>query len=68
MRDRRGARRQLDEPDERHHEADADRGDADAIAIARTERDKCGRCWRYLPEVEEDGALCARCNGVVNGR
>jgi isoleucyl-tRNA synthetase len=49
-------------------ELQADRGDADAIAIARTERDKCGRCWRYLPEVEEDGALCARCDGVVNGR
>ncbi len=49
-------------------ELHADQGDADAIAIARTERDKCGRCWRYLPEVEEDGALCARCDGVVNGR
>jgi isoleucyl-tRNA synthetase len=49
-------------------ELGADRGDADAIAIARTERDKCGRCWRYLPEVNEDGALCARCDGVVNGR
>jgi isoleucyl-tRNA synthetase len=33
----------------------------------RTENDKCGRCWRYLPEVEEDGALCARCDGVLNG-
>jgi isoleucyl-tRNA synthetase len=49
-------------------ELHTDRGGADAIAIARTERDKCGRCWRYLPEVEEDGALCARCDGVVNGR
>jgi isoleucyl-tRNA synthetase len=33
----------------------------------RTERYKCGRCWRHLPEVVEDGALCARCEGVVNG-
>ena len=24
-----------------------------------------GRCWRYLPEVE-DGELCARCEDVVN--
>jgi isoleucyl-tRNA synthetase len=28
---------------------------------------KCGRCWRHLPEVREDGALCGRCEGVVNG-
>ena len=28
---------------------------------------KCGRCWRLLPEVAEDGGLCARCEGVVNG-
>jgi isoleucyl-tRNA synthetase len=26
---------------------------------------KCGRCWRLLPEVPEDGALCARCAEVV---
>ncbi len=26
---------------------------------------KCGRCWRHLPEVVEDGALCARCEDVV---
>jgi isoleucyl-tRNA synthetase len=26
---------------------------------------KCGRCWRHLPEVEEDGTLCARCEDVV---
>jgi isoleucyl-tRNA synthetase len=49
-------------------ELQADRGDEDAIAIARTEREKCGRCWRLLPEVVEDGALCARCDEVVNGR
>jgi isoleucyl-tRNA synthetase len=28
---------------------------------------KCGRCWRHLPEVSEDDALCARCDIVVNG-
>jgi len=42
-------------------------GDTDTIEVARTERLKCGRCWRHLPEVEEEGALCARCEGVVNG-
>ena len=42
-------------------------GDADGVAVTRTERDKCGRCWRHLPEVSEDGALCARCDEVVNG-
>ncbi|MBA2635727.1 MAG: class I tRNA ligase family protein, partial [Sphingomonas sp.] len=26
---------------------------------------KCGRCWRHLPEVEEDGGLCGRCAEVV---
>jgi isoleucyl-tRNA synthetase len=39
----------------------------DSVAVAKTDNDKCGRCWRYLPEVEEDGALCARCDGVLNG-
>jgi isoleucyl-tRNA synthetase len=39
----------------------------DGIAIAKTEHEKCGRCWRHLPDVDEDGALCARCEGVVNG-
>jgi isoleucyl-tRNA synthetase len=28
---------------------------------------KCGRCWRHLPEVTDDGALCDRCEAVVNG-
>jgi len=38
-----------------------------AVTVERTEREKCGRCWRHLPEVSEEGALCARCEGVVNG-
>jgi isoleucyl-tRNA synthetase len=33
---------------------------------ARTRHHKCGRCWRHLPEVTEDGALCGRCAEVVN--
>jgi isoleucyl-tRNA synthetase len=35
--------------------------------VAKTELEKCGRCWRHLPEVETDGALCDRCETVVNG-
>jgi isoleucyl-tRNA synthetase len=30
-----------------------------------TDWHKCGRCWRHLPEVPEDGGLCARCADVV---
>jgi isoleucyl-tRNA synthetase len=37
------------------------------LAVAKSENHKCGRCWRYLPEVVEDGDLCNRCDGVVNG-
>jgi isoleucyl-tRNA synthetase len=35
------------------------------VKIARTANHKCGRCWRHLPEVEDDGDLCARCAEVV---
>jgi isoleucyl-tRNA synthetase len=38
-----------------------------ALAVAKTANRKCGRCWRHLPEVREDGGLCARCEDVVNG-
>jgi isoleucyl-tRNA synthetase len=33
--------------------------------VHRTDRLKCGRCWRHLPEVTEDGDLCDRCTEVV---
>jgi isoleucyl-tRNA synthetase len=39
----------------------------EALAVEKTDNRKCGRCWRHLPEVREDGDLCARCDGVVNG-
>jgi isoleucyl-tRNA synthetase len=32
-----------------------------------TTHHKCGRCWRHLPEVPADGALCSRCDQVVAG-
>ncbi|PKB14092.1 isoleucyl-tRNA synthetase [Novosphingobium kunmingense] len=37
----------------------------DDLAITRSDHHKCGRCWRLLPEVEEDGDLCSRCDQVV---
>jgi len=40
---------------------------ADGIRVEKTQNKKCGRCWRHLPEVSEDGALCGRCDEVVNG-
>ena len=38
----------------------------ECVSVEKTDNKKCGRCWRYLPEVEEDGALCGRCEDVVN--
>ncbi len=40
---------------------------AAAIQVTRTTHHKCGRCWRHLPEVAEDGDLCGRCADVVGG-
>jgi isoleucyl-tRNA synthetase len=34
-------------------------------AITVSTHHKCGRCWRHLPEVTEDGALCGRCADVL---
>ncbi|MFM9897381.1 isoleucine--tRNA ligase [Sphingorhabdus sp.] len=33
----------------------------------KTTNHKCGRCWRHLPEVVDDGTLCGRCADVVGG-
>jgi isoleucyl-tRNA synthetase len=38
----------------------------DTLKISKTDNHKCGRCWRYLPDVEEDGALCDRCEEFVD--
>ena len=38
----------------------------DALRVDETDNHKCGRCWRYLPEVKEDGELCARCEEVLD--
>lgn len=45
--------------------ASVKRGDSDTVSVSRTTDHKCGRCWRLLPEVEEDGDLCNRCESVV---
>ncbi|MDP3676894.1 MAG: class I tRNA ligase family protein, partial [Novosphingobium sp.] len=42
-------------------------GTSDRVLVERSRNHKCGRCWRHLPEVTEDGALCSRCDQVVAG-
>ncbi|RED16236.1 isoleucine--tRNA ligase [Parasphingopyxis lamellibrachiae] len=39
--------------------------DAKTYSVKKTDHSKCGRCWRLLPDVEEDGALCGRCAEVI---
>ncbi|BDI59711.1 isoleucine--tRNA ligase [Qipengyuania nanhaisediminis] len=41
------------------------RGDGDEVIVTKSTDAKCGRCWRLLPDVPEDGALCGRCEDVV---
>jgi len=36
-----------------------------AVDVTPTTHHKCGRCWRHLPEVTEDGALCGRCEDIL---
>lgn len=36
------------------------------LTVTKTDNAKCGRCWRLLPEVAEDGDLCNRCKDVVH--
>ncbi|OMJ30693.1 isoleucine--tRNA ligase [Sphingomonas sp. Sph1(2015)] len=38
---------------------------ADTVSVTRTDKHKCGRCWRHLPDVAADGELCGRCAEVV---
>ena len=37
----------------------------EGITVTPTDHHKCGRCWRHLPEVTDDGALCDRCDAVL---
>tara|TARA_R110000782_G_scaffold268393_1_gene364787 strand:+ start:42310 stop:45288 length:2979 start_codon:yes stop_codon:yes gene_type:complete len=35
------------------------------LEVMHTTHHKCGRCWRHLPEVVLDGALCGRCEDIL---
>ncbi len=37
----------------------------ETVSVTPTTHHKCGRCWRHLPEVTDDGALCGRCEEVI---
>ncbi len=39
--------------------------EGDEVIVTKTSEHKCGRCWRLLPDVAEDGALCGRCDDAV---
>ncbi|MDJ0978366.1 MAG: isoleucine--tRNA ligase [Erythrobacter sp.] len=41
------------------------RGETQEVIVTKSTDHKCGRCWRHLPDVAEDGALCGRCAKVV---
>ena len=36
------------------------------MIAGRISHHKCTRCWRHLPDVAADGALCSRCDHVVS--
>jgi len=42
------------------------RGQDETVTVTRSENAKCGRCWRHLPDVADDGDLCGRCDSVVS--
>ncbi|GAA0758669.1 isoleucyl-tRNA synthetase [Erythromicrobium ramosum] len=42
------------------------RGQGETVTVTKTAHHKCSRCWRLLPDVAEDGALCGRCDDVVS--
>ena len=37
-----------------------------AVRIEKAEGEKCDRCWKVLPEVDESTHLCNRCTNVVS--
>jgi isoleucyl-tRNA synthetase len=46
--------------------ASVERMHGNIVTVSPTTDHKCGRCWRHLPEVAEDGALCNRCETVLS--
>ncbi|HKT16315.1 MAG TPA: isoleucine--tRNA ligase [Allosphingosinicella sp.] len=51
---------------------DRNSGLAQAVSVLaeveRTLDEKCERCWRHLPDVQEDRGLCGRCSEVLDGK
>ena len=45
-------------------QADVNNGEL-SVAVQKAPGEKCHRCWKVLPEVEENGELCNRCEGAV---
>ena len=39
--------------------------EGETVKVTKTDHHKCGRCWRHLPDVSVDGALCDRCAEVI---
>ena len=48
------------------HHSNGDVLEQTKFTVTKTTNHKCGRCWRHLPEVTEDGTLCGRCDTVLN--
>ena len=40
-------------------------GDTVTVKIEKASGSKCQRCWKILPEVDENGDLCNRCHAVT---
>jgi isoleucyl-tRNA synthetase len=38
----------------------------DEIKVTKTANHKCGRCWRHMPDVNQDGDLDERCREVLD--
>ncbi|MFL6736588.1 MAG: isoleucine--tRNA ligase [Sphingomonas sp.] len=37
------------------------------IRVTKTDKHKCARCWRHMPDVSSDSGLDSRCEEVLNG-
>ena len=46
-------------------EVETSAGTAFAASVKPTPHCKCGRCWRHLPSVSDEGSLCKRCASVI---
>ncbi len=46
-------------------EVQIEKGDKLEVKFAKAEGEKCSRCWKVLPEVKDNGAICNRCSDAV---